>query len=112
PCRTARRRPAAAPLRRRRRLARDSSRGRASRPGARARPDRRPRPGAPARRRSSLAPQRRQVDAEGAAATLVAVELDPSLVLAHDLGGDEQAEPRAVSGLLRREERLEDVLAV
>jgi len=44
--------------------------------------------------------------------SLVALELDPALVLPHDLGRDEQPEPGAASGLLRREEGLEDVLAI
>src|SRR2546422_4934832 len=100
------------PLRRRRRLAPGSPRGRASRPGARAPPDRRPRSEAAARRRSPFAPYGWQADAERATAPFVAVELDPSLVFAHDLARDEEPESGAVSGLLRRKERIEDVPAI
>src|SRR3989442_11392703 len=100
------------PLRRRRRLATGSPRGRASPPGARAGPDRRPGSGAAARRRSPVAPYGRQANAERATAPVVAVELDPPLVFAHDLARDEEPEPCAVSGLFRRKERFEDVLAI
>src|SRR5204863_8908263 len=88
----------------------DSPRGPALRRADRARPHRRPRRAAPDAR-SCRALHAEKEDAEGAAASLHAVDLDVALVLAHDLGADEEPEARPASGLFRREERLEDPLA-
>ena len=50
-----------------------------------------------------------QADPEDAAPARRALHLDRALVIADDLGRDEQAEAGAAPGLLRGEERLEDL---
>ena len=96
----------------RRPRARGSLRGRALRRAARARPGRRRRRGATGACSRDAAPRAGRTTRNVLPRPSVALDLDPALVLAHDLGADEEAEPGAVPGLLRREERLEDLLAI
>ena len=52
--------------------------------------------------------QPRQIDAERRAAADLGLDVDHAAGVGHDLVHDREAEPRAVSRFLRREERLED----
>ncbi len=100
--------------RRRRRAGPGSPRGRASQLGARARPDRRPRPGPPARRRSPCVPHGGEgKDAERAAAPFRRCRARSApCALARSRPVMKSPSPVPCPGLLRRKERLEDVLAV